>query len=502
MKLTQLKIVDDPHILAYIEDFLPNQVVLDNYFFATKRNLFSNFNYTKEEIALVLNLTDKEYAEVLISFLTNTSSENQETVLEIAELKNKIETLEAKLNASRELEDAQKKVNQLQLELKKIESELAIYNEFEAKHNEAEKEFAEWAYLGKYNLNKIHEDLVSIDAQIQQHDQKLLETKTEFIGYNTARKTYDNGKIVLAIFWGLGVLMISAALYILKISMLVVSIGAVAGLLVSFFIILSAKIEYEYPEEIENLHEDPQTIEDEVARLKYKKSQLLNLVGVKTPDEFFQLKAQYQGYEKKLKTVKDLKANVIKNTEEFEVLKTDQDKIKQELDLLMPQLSNTSLLLTPEQYLTTRREIDNIRMQVNQKVSSQGDSRTTLALKLENLRKELGDKIPDYINLLTQTFSSSFDRLYTEYDSLCSALNLIPNPIEANGDGFEQLPDLHKVLYQYVLMRDIYKENFVFAIDKISTWSDQDRVDLQKLFEIFEERVTKFYVLDYSINFS
>jgi hypothetical protein len=480
-----------------LKAFKADDVVLDNYFYATDKNIFKDFHYSEKEIALILNLTDGEYADLIQKFLSyNPNAAQQNSVNEGEEIKNKIAELEKKLNNSRNLEEGMKKIPELEGELKKTRAELAIFQEFSARQSEAEKEFGQFAHLAKYNLNKIHEDLVHIEERILELEQVILNSKKEHIRYNAKRTQYDKTKVGIAIFWTIAVIILSIALYALKLPIIIVSVGALAGFAISFFILYTAKAEIEYPTESPDHVVDSVAIQQEIEDLKNKRIRILNLIGAHSTDEFFQIKATFMSFTKKLDYINDQKKSIVNTSVNYEDLAQNKDKIESELNDLKQIQTSGEQMLTPEQYLTVRREVDNLRLRLNQQSQTQGLGKDEIKKKLDIIRNELSVKIPDYINILQQTLKSSFANISSYFSELASKFSTDLSPLDETGNNYEQFTNFNKTLLQYALIKEIYKENFVFVIQYISSWNREDVELLSRFITSNNPGEAKFYIID------
>lgn len=496
MNAKQLIAIDEPEIVAHLKDFDPNDVVLDNYFYSVDKNIFKDFNYSDKEIALILNLTDTEYAELVKRYLNDSNNEKSNDTDEINQIKQKIEELENRLTQSREYEDASKKITTLEADLKKLNADLSIFDEFNRRYEEAEREHLEYAHLGKFNLNKIHEDLIKIDEDIQSLEQKILESKNIHREYNMTKTEYDKGKIGLAVFWSIAVIFIGVALYILQMPLFITIVAVLAGILISLVIVFTARMEVEYPSESPENEIDIEVVQHEIGGMKTRRQQILNLIGVQSTEEFFQMKAQHHSYSKKFNYLKEQKDAMLNGREDYKTLKETKESIEKEIGVLKETLANPELLLQPDEYLNVRRDVDNLKLRLNQNQLNQGLGKQDVKKKLEDIRHELSSKIPDYINILQQTLRNSFDSISTYFQDICTKLAITQQNISVDGVNYNDLSRFHKALIQFILVREIYKENFVFVIQYISSWSPEEIEFLNKFVESIHTDEAKFYIVD------
>lgn len=495
MYTRKLHLKTDPKVGSYIEDFKSTDVVLSNYFFATEQNFFlSNDLYTDREVGIILHLTDKEYADLIHSFFSDNSLEESNKLAE--DTRQKIQQLEDKLAKSKAYEDARQRLVELEEQKDSLTKKIASVSDIQQKYDETLNEYNKFAHLKKYDLQRIHNDLLSIVNEIKDLEQKVFDTKIEKIQSSKSIE-YDTGKIVFSLSLGLGFFLAGVVLNLIRSPFGIVLGVWSLGLVVCFFLLYKARTEVE-AEYYEGENQDSSNIAANAKRrleeLKNDKARILSLIKVKSAEDFFNIKAQFGAYSKSLSYFNEQRNNSLQG-ENYNTIKDDLNNTTSEINSINQILQDESVLLQPEEYLSIRREIDFLKLSQNSASANSGLSKDEVVQKLQDIKKELKDKLPDFCGVLKDSFKASFNEIKESIDTLCEKLGVESINVDDTGNGFENLSILQKYILQYSLFKKIYMNDFVFAVGAHS--SDTAFVsDIEGLSNLIPESECKFYLLE------
>jgi hypothetical protein len=116
--------------------------------------------------------------------------------------------------------------------------------------------------------------------------------------------------------------------------------------------------------------------------------------------------------------------------------------------------------------------------------------------KLGVIRNELKVKLPGYKDLLKNTFTTSFSAIRQLLDDLSKKISRPPVHIESDGKGYDNLADIEKLMVDYAVVKNIYKKDFVFAVEYLSKKDEETQNGFQKIVEATDPSESKFYILD------
>jgi hypothetical protein len=498
MNPVQLTLRENEDIKTYIDNFDLNKVVLKNYFYATDSNLFKDSNiYTPEQIGVILNLTDREYADLVSKYLNN-NTENAALQPPPIDNSAKLAELEAKLEKSRKFEESKNKLKDYEDELVSVRHLLSSVQMIQEKYEDAMKEYSDYSHLNKYNLAKVHEDLIVMINETNHFEQEILNYKGNVIQKASSHLQYDKGKIGLGIGIFLAFLFVSIGLIILEAETFLIAAVLGVGLILLFLSIFLARMEIDYP--IDNSSEGQyiDKIKSDLEILKSKRKKLIELVGFTDSDEFFNAKARFGAISKSLQYLTEQRLSML-NGEDYDSLKKREDELLGKVNEINELTKNESDLLKPEEYLNVRREADYLKLSVGQIRQNQSLSKADIIKKLDVIKNELLVKLPEFCQILKENFKRSFITIKGTFDDLCVKLGLKSIQIDDQGNGFDEMKKIEKTLLQYSLFKEIYKRDFAFAIGYLSSWERSEREALLEFIQSTEENESAFYILDKSI---
>ncbi len=494
MNVYQFKIQDNHELLSWITDLPKQNIILGDYFYYTPDSFITNTNiYADIKVCRILNLTDQEYAELINKYLSNSdSSAVQEDPN--AFLKQKYDKLNQRIHRSKEYEEARKKVTKIEDELHKHEKDLLSYDGLEDKINDAQKQVITYSNFSRFNLLKVHEDLVNLNTQIEKLEEDLIGKKIVEIKDSKIQYEFDSGKIGLALGIVVGMAIFGAIFLSLNtpiwIPSLIWGIGIFAAILIIFF----SKVPKESLNNIESTNYSPSEIANILENLKVQRNSILNLVGARNSNEFFLIKAKYSSARKNLDYMSNLKKELSTNLD-TESLKLQRDKLIAELEVLKPEIQDPSVLLKQEEYLSLYREVDSLKLQLGNTPNT-NIVKNDIPKKLSEIRIELMEKLPTYASVLKNTFLRSFENISHKVSDFGNTVGRTI-AIDVSLSSWSVLNKFDLFIIELSMAQEVYIENFAFILDEISSWN-QEEFDLLKSF-LDNNKDAKFdiYILDY-----
>jgi hypothetical protein len=489
MNPIRLQIQNNENIGIYIPDFSTDKVVLKNYFYFTPNNFLTSDLYSDEELGVILQLTDTEYAQLVQNYfgksVVEDTQNNEQKILE----------LEAKLSKSREYEEKSTKVQTLQKELDELKKNLSSVDDIQKKYQECLDEYKQYESLSKYNLAKIHEDLVANLNDINNLEQKVLNHKGAQIRESYTRVSYDKGKIGLSVGLIIGITLLGVILKLLETPNIVIGIGVGVGILLCLLILYSAKTEIEYGGGNMPETESIEGINTQLELLKQRRAQILQIVGVNDSDEFFNKKAKLTSIQKSMSYLAEQRNRAIEGSD-YNELKSKESALVNEIENIKNLLSDTSVLLKPEEYLSIRREVDYLKLSTNQAKQMESLQPEDIKNKLQLIKQELKDKLPEFCNVLKNTLVSSLQRIDELKLEYCNKYNIEAFAIDENLTGFENLSSIQKLVLELSLFKIIYEADFVFMLPNTSTWDVEVQNLLSSIVTETEEKACSFYFIN------
>src|SRR5690606_38126635 len=136
------------------------------------------------------------YADLIAKYFAPEDSNSvSEKSKEQKDAQARLDEINSKIQKSKEFEEVQKKITDLETELAQINKELGVVSSVDEKVQEAQAEFDKYKNFARFNLQKIHDDLVKINAEIAKFEEQLLEQKVVDIKTRSSYYDYDKGKI-------------------------------------------------------------------------------------------------------------------------------------------------------------------------------------------------------------------------------------------------------------------------------------------------------------------
>lgn len=493
MKVEKLILKDHPELLSYIENFAPGRVVLSDYFYSTAISFVNNQEiYSEKQIARILQLTDKEYAELISRYLSEGEEKEDD---EKAQMQKRLNEITEKIQRSKEIESAKAKIEELEKELTKLNKDLGIVDSFQEKLTSAQEEFNKYQNLSRFNLQRVYDDLVKINSDIAKFEEQLLEQKVVDIRHSRAYYDYDRGKIGLAI--GVGIASAIVGGIFLSISTpqwIVFTIWGI-GLTIASIIIFTSRYQIISDESLPEDYYDYSDIQDVLDKLRAQRTGILRLLGMKTAEDFFLAKARFSSAKKNLDNLNQQKESFFTNSDPDGMKK--RESLELELNQLREKTSNPSELLTSEEYLKLYQESDSLKLKLGITNPAQAIPKGEIPKRLAEIRKELSDKLPQYISILKSTFQNAIENVsnYIKKISLITGNEEIQ--LDKDLSNWDSLSLFNKTLIQFAVAKEIYKKDFAFAIENSLDWSEQEKEKLQKLTDSNDpELLAQIYLLD------
>ncbi len=481
---------------SFITNLTPDQVILDNYFYFTEVNFFENHNlYSDDQLHVILNLTDREYCDVIQSI----HAANQgETSQELEAITAKIAELETQLSISRKIEESQKTKTKIQEDLGDISKKLESVSDIQDKYETLVTEQNQVNHLTGYNLDKIHEDLVSLMNRAGELEDKILNFKSNEIQHSVhTSKTYDKGRIGLAIGLMIAFILIDALLYIALQTDAVINIALAAFVIVTgSLFIYTSKIEFDHPiYQDEEQPEDLDSLKEQLAQIKHERERILRLVQVRDSDEFFNTKAKLKSYTKSLTYLQESRDKLLEG-EDYESIISQKEQLETQIRDIDTYLHDNPTPLSPEQYLNIRREVDYLKLDLQKKQQNSKLNATELTQKLFAIRKELQDKLPEFCSIIRENFTRYYTQIHEFVDKYAQRAGRHPLTPDPDGKNYENMSRMDKVIIQFALTSFIYNNELVFGISGTTTWSAAEHNDLEIISEITADQKCDIVLVD------
>lgn len=476
MSSKQYKITNDERLGKYIQDFSVDNVILEDYFYS-KPDLLSGSNsqYSDEDLGLILNLTDTEYAN-LVKRYTTTDDKSSELDDSIRKSQDRINELETLIEKNKNLEDSQKNIEEKKKELESITKQLSLFEDINAKLIDAKNEFSKYEVLSKYNLQKIHEDLSKINHDINEIEEQLLNQKVGEIRQKKTYASYDNGKVVLALGVGIACAILGGVFLFFDMPTFITFTIWGIGFIISAILIFSSRnTNVEIVSEYTDEYYSDEDLKNGLDQLKAKRRAILNILNLKHPDEFFLVKARFASAKKALDSMMQKYQEITQDNQINELLNKKAELIKQ-IDISRE--SDASAKLPQEKVLEIYRELDILKLKVGGASKNINIDRESIPGKIAEIKNELKAKLPNYINLLQTTFSNAVDEIKSNFEVLAVKIGL---KSDKDIQKYSELENDEKILVQYALAKKFYKQNFYFIIPDSSKFDEKSKDTINKL---------------------
>jgi len=474
MIFKQYILKDDDRLLSYVQDFNMDDVVLKDYFFFTEDSFINTKNlYTEKQIARILNITDKEYVTLINKFFTNGDGKPVED--SYLQTQKKIDEINQKIKKSKDYEDASKKINEIQAEIQKIDKDLALFSEIERKLDDANTEFKSYSQLNKFNLSKIHQDLVGINTQIEGLEEDLLNKKV--IDIKKAKKKYilDQGKVGLAMGILVGMGIFGVIFWLIQAPFFITLFVWGLGILGALFLIAFSRYEVEV-EEKDNIYSNYEykDLNDLLDSLRGQRDAILKMLNMRNTNDFFLMKAKFSSIKKSLDYL-NLERKRLTELVNYDELKQKRKTLADQMFNHEQVLQDSSVLLKSEDYLKYYRELDELkqRQSTNNNELINKVSKDDIPDRLRDIRKELLDKLPAYTDILKTTYQKNYDKISKKVSDLIGRYKITPFTISKDLIEWESLSLPQKMLVQYALASEIYQKNYVFLVEELKRFGTE-----------------------------
>ncbi len=480
MRLYKYRVIDDEKLISYVQGFTSTQVIWQDYLYVPTRSLFGQEDlYDDKQFARLMCLTDGEYAQLVDKFLSY-SQNNVHDDLDLQSKKNKLALLEQKSKYS--LYHINNQLSQISEELSNLEKHLNPYLGLLEKEKNILNAYSRYSHLSRFNLQKIYEDLVDINSKISALESQYLETKAKSIKQNIVKFEYDKGKIALGIGTFIGMGLFGVVFYILRSPVWMYTaiwfIGIVVGLLLILF--SQHKVE-EVDADLRKIN--PDSVLREIETLQARRNQILNLLNLRSADEFFFIKAQIAGIQKELDYIRTQKELLAQQFDPQKLLdrKIDLDKKKNDLLLLKYKAND---ITTKEMYEELQKEIHSLRLALS--ASAHTQSKESIQHRLAEIRNELKMNMSGFTRMLQDLLVNYINEINSKISEI-SALGIIkPFNIDQNLSGWNLLSLSQRVLLYYLLSKKLYAGSFFLIFEYFLSVDDAlERLFVEKLINYF-----------------
>lgn len=474
MNVEQLKLKKDSNLLLYPEGLTSDNVILDDYFVTSDKNIFSSdFSYSDEDLGLILYMTDMEYFQLCQKYFGQ--SFHQEDLKFIEE---EIKSLEEQIAKSKELEGASKKEEEIYNELKIINKDLKSYDDIEKRIAKNNKNLEKFSLFENFNIDKIHEDLSNLNKEINSLEDNYLNSKADEIQNSFSKVEWNKGKIGLGVFWFTAIVILGFLIQQIGevLTGLTYSVWGGGVIFLIVMVITSRKnivVKPNYQGKMENESKESR-YNTKLEELKDKRDEILGYIGLDSQDEFFGLKAEYNSIVKRLEYLEDQKERVKKYVD-IDGLKNKKVQLESEIER-GKNAGQHEKIMSAEEYLEAYRKIDNQKLKFNNMRNSSNIGVEQIPTRLGQIRDELKSRIVNFVDVLKKNFNTGYESILSRGGELCGYLNVEPFSLNREGSDYENLNVSQRIALQYSLVEYLYKQNFTFIIN-LSSNQDQVKYD-------------------------
>jgi hypothetical protein len=491
MNLKEYIVKNDEKVLSYIDGHSLDDVILKDYYYFSPTFIKSTEPlYTDNQIARILNITDKEYAGFVLDYLSKDGTTNDNSS-EIETTQKKIDELNEKLNKSKSFDEATKKLVEIDKEIEKVDKDLSSINDIDQKSQDIQNDLNLYSELSRFNLPKIHQDLVSINSQIDKLEEELLNKKV--VDIKESNETHHSNSARSGL--GIGVLFASGIFgliaYLVQSKSIIHFIIWGVGIGVALLLIFTSKekgireTNHNFTDPNIHSYED---IENLIHRLKTQRNGILKLLNLKNTGEFFIMKAKYASAKKSHEYIQSQRTEIAERLKLDELNEKKNELVKQKAEL-EEKVQDPAVVLKPEETLNIYREIDTLKMGLNQVSAMKKVDKEKIPERLEEIRKELKDKLPFYVDTLKNTFQKSYESIKSTIKKACADIGLVEFEIDPELSDWDKLNFFQKFLVQYALANGIYNTNYSFILEEVSKWSSEERTQLKAMLDKSESEV-------------
>ena len=488
MKVTEYNLVDDENLGSFVDGITAENIILNDYFYFTDTSFATSQNiYSDKQVGRILSVTDREYFELIQKY---SSQEVEEQIdQEKLDAKKRIDEINAKIDASKKYEESSKKITEIEKNLEQLEKDLKSYDELDSRIQTSTMDLQTYQNLSKFNLQKIHDDLVNINRQIDQYEEDLISKKIVEIKESKNEYVYDSGKIGLASGIAIGIAIFGGVFYLINAPFWLPLVIWGIAVIVFVFMTIFSKVPKGYSENLESGDYSPSDVNAMLANLKAQRDAILQFVGVRSTNDFFLMKAKFSSAKKNVDFMLEQKKGLAE-TLDLEKTKQDRDKLRIELNELKSQAVDSSSVLKSDEYLELYRELDSLKLKLGNNINS-ALTKKDIPNRLKEIRKELSDKLPSYAGVLKSTFERSFDKILEKAKSYSSSINFTNNLSE-----WESMGNYNRFLVLLSLAQEVYVQNFAFILEEVSNWTQEEINLLKKFIEENKEQSFDLYVID------
>ncbi|BDQ05061.1 MAG: hypothetical protein KatS3mg084_0579 [Candidatus Dojkabacteria bacterium] len=480
MQLYKYRVINDENLISYVQGFTSTQVIWQDYMYVPTRSLFGQGDlYDDKQFARLMCLTDGEYAQLVDKFLGH-SQNNVHDDLDLQSKRHKLAMLEQKAKYSRYHINNQ--LSHISRELADLEKYLHPYLGLLEKEKHILNAYSRYRHLSRFNLQKIYEDLVSINSKISALESQYLELKAKSIKQNIVKFESDKGKIALGIGTLIGMGLFGSVFYILRSSvwiyMAIWSIGIVLGLL---FILFSQHKVEEVNFDLRKIN--PDSVLREIEMLQARRNQILNLLNLHSADEFFFIKAQLAGIQKELDYIRAQKELLAQQFDAQKLLyrKNELDKRKNEILMLQYKAND---ITTKEMYEELQKEMRTLRLALSAHVHIQ--TKENILQRLKEIRNELKMNMSGFTRMLQDLLVNYINEINSKIIEISTLGIINPFNIDQNFSSWDQLSLSQRVLLYYLLSKRLYT-GVLFLIFEyfLASNDDPERIYVEKLINYF-----------------
>lgn len=319
-----------------LQDLKFEDIVTGKYFFVpSKGDFLVDPLYTTQEIELIGYITDKEY------YLVVTKLVDAPYLLKLKDyLSSRISELQNKIDDFDKYKSYKEKLDKINIEIQEIESNIFALNNMSIENLNFKTIAQKYNHLLVLDLDKIYNDFINLNLQINQLEAEYLDLKSKEISFKKQKFVYDKGLISLLIGSGIGLIALIFLIFSLfninLIFQLIISFTIIILFFALFMLFKRKDISIDFNEYEEKIKE----IENKIITLKRKKKVLLEITKFGNESEFYIVKAKIKTFEKILNNiVKDgNKVNLLNNVRLFEqrleILKKEQKLLASDLEKL------------------------------------------------------------------------------------------------------------------------------------------------------------------------
>jgi hypothetical protein len=490
MQTKNYKIIIDGSLVY--ADLATDSAILKDYYFVNNNLDQNNLDfYSDKDISLILSLTDTEFVDYINQYKNLGLEDSASNGEDSKKLQDELDSLENQINESKKIENGIKEYERIEKELVAIKQNLSSYENLIERINEAKDKLDQYKNFRNLDTNKIHADLININNQIDRLEENLIDRK--MVEMKTGKVEYEIEEGRWGLIWGaaiaFGILGVVGS--ILSLPNVFVVGSWVLGFFICLFLYLTRKSKVS-----RDLFENNQSsdyINKQILDLKSHRDSILALVNMRSSKEFFLQKANYSSIKKNYDFMVK-QSESLRNDLCIDKIREEKNDLEEKVSEFSEYLDRKNEILPADKYLELYRGIDELKLKLGS-TPKKNLSKDEILQKLISIKNELKAKLPQYVNILKDTFSRQFEAISQNYNHFIETTGLQAEKLPAEFFELSKHNNFEKSLAQLSIAKTIYN-NFVFIIPDSKKWQIEQQEKLNQFINNYRNNDFEMVLVD------